>query len=138
MGPAVVEELRGTFPHMGVTLYGGLGLPGKDRIPIAEAMATHDILVTACGRTVYEAARVGIPTISIPVNAREATHVRLPSVHYLDRAEMALGQVAGAVEALYRAPRLRREMSETGRALVDGRGAQRIARMIDNLSEGLL
>lgn len=48
-----------------------------DKVEIVEApmmaweMTSNDLLITGRGRTQYEAAAVGVPTISIPVNLRE-------------------------------------------------------------------
>lgn len=107
------------------------------RRPIAEDMATHHLLVSSCGRTLHEAAAVGIPTIGVPVNGAEQAHLQLPSVAYLPRVELVSdAEIVGLVRSVHASPGLRREMSEHGRRLVDGRGAQRIARMIDDLAEG--
>jgi spore coat polysaccharide biosynthesis predicted glycosyltransferase SpsG len=101
-------------------------------------MATHHLLVSSCGRTIHEAAAVGIPTIGIPVNDAEARHLQLDSAVYLPRVELVTdAQIVEAVRSVLGAPDLRREMSEKGRHLVDGRGTQRIARMIDDLAEGI-
>lgn len=108
------------------------------RRPIAEDMATHHLLVSSCGRTIHEGAAVGIPTIGIPANGKEEAHLQLPSVLYLPRVELvADAEIGAAVRAVLASPGLRREMSEQGRHLVDGRGTQRIARMIDDLAEGI-
>jgi spore coat polysaccharide biosynthesis predicted glycosyltransferase SpsG/CMP-N-acetylneuraminic acid synthetase len=108
------------------------------RRPIAEDMATHHLLVSSCGRTLHEAAAIGIPTIGIPVNGAEEAHLRLPSVRYLPRVELVTdAEVTAAVRSVLAAPGLRVEMSEHGQSLVDGRGTQRIARMIDDLAEGI-
>lgn len=134
MGPRL-ERLLPT-PPLAVTRYGpgsASGLP-----PIAEAMATHHVLVSSCGRTIHEAAAVGIPTIGIPVNAREELHARLDSVLYLPRAELVTDhEILNAVGHLLDSQTLRAEMSVRGQAQVDGRGAQRIASIITDLIEGL-
>jgi spore coat polysaccharide biosynthesis predicted glycosyltransferase SpsG len=110
----------------------------EPRRPIAEDMATHHLLVSACGRTIHEAAAAGIPTIGIPVNQAEASHLQLDSVVYLPRTQLVTDtQITGTVRSVLASPDLRREMSEKGRHLVDGRGTQRIARMIDDLAEGI-
>lgn len=106
--------------------------------PVAEDMATHHLLISSCGRTLHEAAAVGIPTIGIPVNAAEARHLQLASVRYLPRVELVSdSEIAAAVRSVLASPSLRLEMSLHGQALVDGRGTQRIARMIDDLAEGI-
>lgn len=110
----------------------------ETRRPIAEDMTTHHLLVSSCGRTIHEAAAVGIPTVGIPVSAQEAGHLRLSSVHYLPRVQLVSdSQIVDAVRSVLGSPELRREMSEGGRSLVDGKGTQRVARMIDDLAEGI-
>jgi spore coat polysaccharide biosynthesis predicted glycosyltransferase SpsG len=134
MGPRLKRLLP--TPPLAVTRYGpgaASGLP-----PIAEAMATHHLLVSSCGRTIHEAAAVGIPTIGIPVNAREELHARLDSVLYLPRGELVTDhEILNVVGHLLDSQTLRAEMSVRGQARVDGRGAQRIASIITDLIEGL-
>ena len=106
--------------------------------PMVEAMREADLVVTSCGRTVHEAAAAGVPVIAIAANAREARHSLCPGVIYLglhvtlsdDTIEQTIGRVA-------QNPELRREMSTTARAAVDGKGARRIAHIIEGMLEGL-
>jgi spore coat polysaccharide biosynthesis predicted glycosyltransferase SpsG len=147
--PRVLVSFGGTDPTGTATrvtralLNIGLHVTRRDpadepRRPIAEDMATHHLLVSSCGRTIHEAAAIGIPTIGIPVNGAEDTHLRLPSVRYLPRVELVSdAEITAAVRSVLASRGLRIEMSEHGRALVDGRGTQRIARMIDDLAEGI-
>jgi spore coat polysaccharide biosynthesis predicted glycosyltransferase SpsG len=114
------------------------GADGTEDVTLAEAMATHDLLVTAAGRAIYAAAAVGIPTIAIPTSSREADHMQLDSALYLPRHEMVSdAEIAATVLSLTGHPGLRREMSARGRLLVDGRGTQRVAALIDNLIQGI-
>lgn len=150
LGHRVLVYFGGTDPSGAagrvVDVVRALGLPfndytgadGREEVPLSEAMATHDLLITAAGRAVLAGARVGIPTISIPTSAREMDHAQLDSVLYLRRIELATdAEIGEAVMSLMGSPALRREMSERGRMLVDGRGTQRVAAIIESLCEEL-
>ncbi len=110
--------------------------------PVAYLMMTHDVLVTSAGRTVYEAAAVGIPTVVLAQNQREQTHVHLGATHgnrYLGHGRfVSADDIRDSVEILLRDKRLRQDMSRTARASVDGRGVERIRHRIDGLLEHLL
>lgn len=114
------------------------GANGTEPVPLSEAMATHHLLVTGQGRAVYAAAHVGIPTISVPLNGREAGHLQLPSVVYLPRQELlAPTQLSMTARSLLRVAAYRRELSILGQLLVDGAGTRRVAQLIDNLAGDL-
>lgn len=110
--------------------------PGAD-VPVATMMRTHDVLITTAGRTVFEAAAVGIPTVVLAANAREATHT------HLNRGNIYLGMAAATssvtirstVRQLLRGQDLRRDLSGSYRP--DGRGIERIVHLIDGLAKGL-
>ena len=98
----------------------------------------HDILVTSAGRTVYEAAAVGIPTIVLAQNQRETTHAHLQETINLGLGAFVPDEhIVRTVDTLSGMMGLRREMSLRSRRLVDGLGGRRIARMVDDLLEGL-
>jgi len=94
-------------------------------------MAWADLAVTAGGSTAWELAYMGLPAclVTIAENQRrnvETLHERGAGIgcgwsHELEPRE--LGQVVGALAA---DPARRRAMSEIGRRLVDGRGADRV------------
>lgn len=96
---------------------------------MVDMLRTTSLLVTSKGRTVLEAAALGIPTISIPVNEREAQHVPIPGVVYLDRW-VTLDHVGEVVRQLLADPTERRLMSEMACKFVDGLGARRVAQTI--------
>ncbi len=105
---------------------------------MAEAMRAADLVVTSAGRTVHEAAALGVPTITIPVNERESRHVLCPGV--LDvglAATVSDGRIRSVVGNVLADSGLREEMSLTSRQAVDGRGAERIAHLIEGLVRGL-
>jgi spore coat polysaccharide biosynthesis predicted glycosyltransferase SpsG len=114
--------------------------PG-DAIPVAATMRQHDILITSAGRTVYEAAAVGIPSIVLAQNNREATHVHLGPNHgniYLGLGRLVTPEkLRHTVEQVAADQALRQELSDTARGSIDGRGLERIVHAIDGLLKGL-
>ena len=111
--------------------------PGDGTL-MAQAMSEADLVVSSAGRTAHEAAAVGVPCITVAANERESRHSHCPGILRLG-LHATLGDKAfvGAVERVLGSAQLRREMSETSRAAVDGLGARRIAHLIDGLAEGL-
>ena len=74
---------------------------------MAALMAGAALVVTSQGRTVYEAALCGAPTVSIAVNARERCHYQLPGVLYLGAVEQFKanpGVVASTVTGILSRP----------------------------------
>lgn len=102
--------------------------PG-DTAQVAWEMMTHDVLVTSAGRTVYEAAAVGIPTVVVAQNARESSHAHLGVGNlYLGIGSVVTDeQIVHTVTSLLADMHLRQDLSELSRSTVDGYGLQRIA-----------
>ncbi len=108
--------------------------PGDDR-SVAAAMHDADLLITSGGRTVFEAAAVGIPTIVLCQNMRELSHTHLGvgninlglgRMIQPDRLRYVVEQTLGDYE-------LRRDMHQTAKASIDGLGAGRIRRIIEHV-----
>ena len=84
---------------------------------MAEEMSDADIVITSAGRTVYEAAAVGVPVVTLAQSAREATHAHLT----IDAGVVFLGlgvlvadeQIVGTVNRLLNDHRLREELGAT-------------------------
>lgn len=112
--------------------------PG-DKVNVAWEMMNHDLLITSAGRTVYEAAAVGIPTIVIAQNARETQHAHLGMGNlYLGVGTVVTDeQVVETVDRLLGDHDLRQELSDISRASVDGKGLQRIAWAVEGLLRGM-
>ena len=108
-------------------------------VSVAWEMMNHDVLITSAGRTVYEAAAVGIPTIIIAQNSREATHSHLGNGNlYLGIGSVVTDeQITETVTRLLADKDLRRDLSETSRKSVDGKGLQRIAWAAEGLLRGM-
>jgi len=111
---------------------------GDDK-PVAELMHQADILITSAGRTVFEAAAVGIPTIVLAQNLRETTHTHLGYRHgniYLGLGKLVTDrQIQTTVATLEADTGLRHDLSVLGRP--DGLGLQRIVHRIEALLGGL-
>lgn len=104
------------------------------QVSMAERMCWADLVVTSQGRTVHEAAAVGVPCLSIAVNERESRHARLPGVVYLGLAHtLSDAAILDAVNRLLGSYTLRVEMSTTSSRVIDGRGLSRVTRMIEGL-----
>ncbi len=106
-----------------------------DNISVAYEMMNHDVLVTSAGRTVYEAAAVGIPTIVVAQNARETTHAHLGTGNlYLGVGSVVSdATLVETVDRLLADEGLRQDLSDTSRRTVDGKGLQRIAWQAEGL-----
>jgi spore coat polysaccharide biosynthesis predicted glycosyltransferase SpsG len=106
---------------------------------MARLFAWADLAVLSGGSTVWEAFCVGVPVIGIAaagdqVPAAEALG-RDGCWHYLGPAEGATeAAISEAVSRLLADAGERRRLSEAGRALVDGRGAERLAEALTRLS----
>lgn len=139
------------YPNIEITAI--LGIGAENILPIdgvtirrnisnmALEMHRSDIVITAAGRTVFEAAATGTPVISIAQNAREATHSHLDienGVLFLGVGnEVSDEAIKKAVKSLVEDFALRRELSTKIIDLVDTKGVQRIAHHIETLMKEL-
>ncbi|MBL0968017.1 MAG: UDP-2,4-diacetamido-2,4,6-trideoxy-beta-L-altropyranose hydrolase [Brevundimonas sp.] len=105
---------------------------------LAAFYARHDLQIGGGGTANYERCRIGAPGIAITLAANQLAVVpQLAALGALRVARLEDGPdwpglrdaplLADAVRALIADPAARRDMSEKGRALVDGRGTERIA-----------
>ena len=108
--------------------------PGDD-ISVAAEMHDADLLITSGGRTVFEAAAVGIPTIVMCQNVRETTHTHLG----VGNINLGLGRMVEpdrlryVVEQTLGDYELRRDMSVEASRSIDGQGASRVRRIIEHV-----
>jgi spore coat polysaccharide biosynthesis protein SpsF len=93
-------------------------------------LAAADVAVLALGVTVYEAMASGVPAVVLCRTDADVAHARTLAdagaivslgLHWTEE------RIAAAVERLLADPVARVAMSRAGRALVDGRGAARVA-----------
>jgi len=158
--PAAIRALRNLLPaEIDVRAVVGPSNPGETRcreemsaasfrgevIPaatnMAEQMAWADVAVAAAGSTCWEMACLGLPAILIVTADNQA-----PIAASLHKAGIAVNlgrpgraldaRIAEAVKKLCADAALRRDMSRRGRRLIDGRGAERIARALMKRQEG--
>ena len=94
-----------------------------------------DIVVTSAGRTLYEAASVGTPAVSVAANNREQSHAHLNrgNLYMGHHATVGDDELHGIVEALVDSPDLRRDVGEEGRRSIDGKGTARLVHLIEGL-----
>ncbi len=107
----------------------------RDRFGLRELMLAADLAVCGAGMTLYELAATGTPAITVCMADNQR-----PNADAFARVGAAptAGQAGdagleAAVEATLRtlvAPRARAEIAARARGLVDGRGAERVARWI--------
>ena len=148
MTPSVLRLLSGRYPHVIKTVIIGRGYRNAEEIkaaaderteliyfPGAEGMKSvmieSDIAICAGGQTLYELARVGVPAVVVVVADNQLNNARgwqqAGFIKYAGLWEdgMLPDNICAALDQLEDADR-RKKMSQTGRALVDGKGAKRI------------
>lgn len=109
---------------------------------MSELMQNCDIAVTAGGSTMYELSAVGVPIVcfsfvdnqeKIVEGFREREIVCFGG-DYLRQGERMVGDVVSHIALLRGNAELRRSYSRRQRALVDGKGAMRIAKRLKGLA----
>jgi UDP-2,4-diacetamido-2,4,6-trideoxy-beta-L-altropyranose hydrolase len=121
---ASIDLVAGAFAHSAsvrsarVTLHRGLPT-------LRGLLLEADFAVTAAGMTLYECLATGTPAVAVPLAENQK-----PAYDELSRAGLIVPggpDLSAAVERLARDAPFRRELSERGRGVVDGRGAERVA-----------
>lgn len=103
-----------------------------------KVMLDSDIAISAGGQTLYELARVGVPTIAIATADNQLNNIEgLKKAGFIEYAgwwedEAVLQNIVKKIELL-KDSALRDEMAEIGRSLVDGQGARRVVEEIIRL-----
>lgn len=105
---------------------------------VAAEMLAADLVVSSAGRTAHEAAALGVPCVTLAANERESRHVHVPGIHALGlHVSVSDERIQQTIKNVLHSEVLRREMSQTAKNAIDGRGARRIASRIESLLEGL-
>jgi spore coat polysaccharide biosynthesis predicted glycosyltransferase SpsG len=94
-----------------------------------------DFALVSFGTTVYELAATGLPAIVLSItddHARSAeVFARGGSLIHLGLfSTISAAQIQSAVREMLNSPQLRLTMAQRGQALVDGKGAERVADLI--------
>lgn len=108
----------------------------KNVTDMSEIMRHCDVAVSAAGSTLYELCRVGVPTVGFYFveNQRQNMEAfeRLSPIKnagdFSAFPDRVLSNIEQEVENLCRSRKRREEVSLSMRALIDGRGAERLAR----------
>jgi len=146
-----ISRIASEIPNLQITAILGIGaedIPAIEGVTIrrnvknmALEMHSSDLVITAAGRTVFEAAATGTPVLSIAQNARESTHSHLDigsGVVFLGIGEEISDlEIKSAIERLIENTALRIELSNKITKLVDTKGVQRIANHIETLMKEL-
>jgi|HubBroStandDraft_6_1064221.scaffolds.fasta_scaffold157942_1 UDP-2,4-diacetamido-2,4,6-trideoxy-beta-L-altropyranose hydrolase len=101
-----------------------------------ELMANADVAVAGAGTTTWEMCFLGLPALLIVLADNQqgvADELRKQGivVHLGRGSDLARSILATQLRSLAGSPAVRREMSQHGRALVDGRGAERVVRAMN-------
>lgn len=111
---------------------------------MAPLMSKCDMAITACGYSVYELALCGVPMVAFATSADQAENGFVPGImDFVGDVECDLdagtGRVCESARSLALSSSNRAAMRDAASALgLDGRGAERIAERILNVSEGEL
>lgn len=133
LGPAFrhereLAEVMRRFPRAGLEVVrGARGLAGL--------IISCDVVLTAGGNTLCEAACLGVPALVAHEDSHERRHGRAFAAagfaHELGPGRALTAPVLTAALEEFDDPVLRRCRAASGRRLVDGRGAERLAKLIE-------
>jgi UDP-2,4-diacetamido-2,4,6-trideoxy-beta-L-altropyranose hydrolase len=106
----------------------------RDISNAAELMATADVAVSAAGSTCWELCLMGLPALLIDVavnqtQVAEELQRRGCAIHVGDRS-VTKERLAEALMSLSGSEECRRSLSQRSRALVDGKGAERVVSVL--------
>ena len=98
-------------------------------------MVNSDLALVSFGTTVYELAAAGLPAIALSITEDHAqaaeVFARGGSLMHLGLfSTISAGQIQSAVRELLNGQELRLGMAQRGQALVDGKGAERVAKLL--------
>lgn len=108
---------------------------------LKDLMQWADLAISASGLTKYELAATGTPALTIAhdmlsESANEAFKDQGSVIHLGIKGEIAVGDLASEVRRVMTDRALRAQLSQKGRALVDGAGTERIANKIFGCKHG--
>jgi UDP-2,4-diacetamido-2,4,6-trideoxy-beta-L-altropyranose hydrolase len=127
VGPLFTESVVAQLKRLGVTLH-------YDPPTMRDLMLQADVAICSGGQTTYELAATGLPALAIMTAENQRVNLtrfsQQGTLRWLGEASQNLAsELKSGLQNLQAATR-RRQMSETGQALVDGRGATRVAQSL--------
>tara|TARA_X000000368_G_scaffold199442_1_gene157516 strand:+ start:2208 stop:3164 length:957 start_codon:yes stop_codon:yes gene_type:complete len=108
----------------------------KKPIEMAKVMSKARVVISSMGRTVFEAASLGIPIISIAQNEREASHISqyLDYINYVGQfADVDIKTIVNQLLNIYNDKVKLKKQRQQLFKLVDFKGANRIKDIISSL-----
>src|ERR1700675_2042077 len=102
---------------------------------LLDLMVNSDLALVSFGTTVYELAAAGLPAIALSITEDHAqsaeVFAQLGSLMHLGLfSTVSDEQIQSAVRELLNSQQLRLGMAQRGQALVDGKGAERVAKLL--------
>ncbi len=150
----ICKVLHGKHPKINFHFLLGFAYPHKDKIVTDEEnrifvhndvkrvsayMNKMDLAITSQGRTVYELASMGVPSIVMAQNEREAEHVfagiQNGFINLGIGSEQDALTIISTIRWLIQTPKVRREMQKLQLAKDFSKGQDRVIRLILNDSD---
>jgi spore coat polysaccharide biosynthesis protein SpsF len=108
---------------------------GRREDSLLDLMVNSDLGLVSFGTTVYELAAAGLPAIALSITEDHAqaaeVFAQYGSLMHLGLfSTISAAQIQSAVRELLKNPQLPLEMAQRGQALVDGKGAERVANLL--------
>lgn len=102
---------------------------------MAPLLGEADLVVGAGGVSLYERMAAGVPSVSLKIADNQQmlieSSAREGATHFAgDASSVSVSDLADCIEALCADKDRRQRMSDRGRAMIDGRGAERVAEAI--------
>ena len=141
---AVLSALEGLSELRGVEIEIKRAAPRATALPEAgllDALRAADIAILGAGTTLHEAAATGLAVIALPITANQLERARqfeaLGLGLSLDPAAEGFDpHLRQALGTLLHAPAPRQAFARAGQAIIDGRGASRVASRVSDLASG--
>lgn len=102
---------------------------------LLDLMVNSDFALVSFGTTVYELAATGLPAVALSITEDHAQSAEVFAQHgslmHLGLfSSISAAQIQSAVRELLHGQQLRLEMAQRGQALVDGKGAEKVAKLL--------
>ncbi len=102
---------------------------------LLDLMVNSDLALVSFGTTVYELAAAGLPAIALSITEDHAQSAEVFAhggslMHLGLFSSISAAQIQSAVRELLHDEQLRLGMAKRGQALVDGKGAERVAKLL--------